>query len=181
METKESKNEDGNISQNEHYDKIKTDDMIPKRRLLLIDSSFLMLPVSSGKRRGQINIEDALHRISEGRILAVLTTTVEELKILKEKSKGKKRLAADFALNFIENARIKIVEVDQNIVKELKSQALVKKRWELYDEILAIMAKKLNATVATTDIELMHKLRELGVSVFYLRGKKWIYISGAPA
>jgi len=148
------------------------------RRYLLIDSSLLMLPVSGGKRKRTFNIEDALFKLSEGRTLAVLDTTVKELEFLKEHTKGKKKLAADFALNFIRKTRIKIIEADKEIVEEVKKIAESMKGWEVHDEILARMAKKLRAAVATTDLDLMHKLRSMGVSVYYLRGRKWIYVAG---
>ncbi len=156
------------------------EDKIARRRLLLIDSSFLMLPVSGGKKRRPFNIEDALFQLSEGRTLAVLDTTIEELEFLSRRKKGKKKLAADFALEFIRKSRIKVIKSDERIVNEIKMQAEKMKGWEIHDEILARMAKKLNAAVATTDLELMHRLREMGVPVYYLRGRKWIFVSGGP-
>ncbi|MHA1616466.1 MAG: type II toxin-antitoxin system VapC family toxin [Candidatus Njordarchaeales archaeon] len=158
-------------------DKKHQKDRLSGKRLLLIDSSFLMLPVS-GRRKKILNIEDALFKLSEGRVLAVLSSTVRELEFLKNNAKGKKRLAADFALELIKRAKFPIIEVDKEIEEEVMRLKEKLRNWEVHDEILARMAKKLKAAVATTDLELMHKLRDMGVPVYYLRGKKWIYVSG---
>ncbi len=149
-----------------------------RKRYLLIDSSLLMLPVSGGKLKKTINIEDALISLSEGRRLAVLDSTIKELKYLASRKTGKKKLAADFALELIQKMRLEIIEVPNeiiNIVKEIANQA---RKWEKYDEIIIQMAIRLNAAVATTDLELMHRLRKKGVTVFYLRGRRWIRVSG---
>jgi len=159
------------------HERKKNKEDLTNKRLLLIDSSFLMLPVS-GRRRKILNIEDVLFRLSEGRVLAVLESTIRELEFLRNNAKGKKRLAADFALELIRRAKFPIIEVDKKIEEEVMKLKEKLKGWEVHDEILARMAKKLNAAVATTDLELMHKLRDLGVPVYYLRGKKWIYVSG---
>ncbi|MHA1665145.1 MAG: type II toxin-antitoxin system VapC family toxin [Candidatus Njordarchaeales archaeon] len=149
--------------------------MISQGRILLLDSSLLMLPVSG--KRVRINLEDSLRRVSEGMRLAVLESTIKELNWLKNSRKGKKRLAADFALEFIRRMKIPIIPVDPIIEKKVKNFAKEKKGWEVSDEILLRMAEKLNAAVATTDMALKNRLQEVGIPVYYLRGKKWIYVS----
>jgi len=144
-----------------------------RKRLLLIDSSLLMLPVS-GRRKKYINIENALFLVSEGMQLAVLDSTIEELEIIQSKKIGKKKLAADFALELIKRMKIPILKVDDDIREEVKKKAKELRKWEISDEILARMAKRLNAAVATTDLELKEKLRKMGIPVLYLRGKKWL-------
>ena len=144
------------------------------RRILLIDSSLLMLPIS-GRRRGVINIEAALFEVSEGMQLCVLESTIEELKIIKEKKIGKKRLAADFALQLIDKMKLCIIPIPEDVREYVRRKKEELRKWEVADETLIIMAKKLNAAVATTDLELRDKLRRNGVPVFYLRGRKWIY------
>ncbi len=146
----------------------------PARRILLIDSSLLMLPIS-GKRKGPINIEAALFEVSEGMKLCVLESTIEELKILKEKKIGKKRLAADFALQLIEKMKLCVIPIPNDVREYVNAKKRELKKWEVADETLAIMAKRLNAAVATTDLELRDKLRRNGIPVLYLRGRKWIY------
>ncbi len=147
-----------------------------RERLLIIDSSFLMLPVSGKSKR--LNVEDALFRLSEGRKLVVLDVTIRELNLLKSKSKGKKKLAADFALDLIKVLKMPVIKVPEEIKEEVIKEAEGKRGWEITDEILARTAKKLKAAVATTDLELKRKLEKMGVPVYYLRGKKWIYSSG---
>ena len=144
------------------------------KRILLIDSSLLMLPIS-GKRKGPINIEAALFEVSEGMKLCVLESTIEELKILKEKKIGKKRLAADFALQLIEKMKLCVIPIPDDVREYVNAKKKELRKWEVADETLAIMAKRLKAAVATTDLELRDKLRKNGVPVLYLRGRKWIY------
>lgn len=148
-----------------------------KDRIILIDSSLLMLPVA-GKRR-QLNIEEALYSASEGGLLAILDSTLEELKILREKAKGKKKLAADFALELIKRMKLPVLyvdEIDPNIRREVEELKKKLKKWEVHDEILARAAEKINAIVATTDMELVRRLRKKGVPVLYLRAGKWFVI-----
>ena len=133
-----------------------------------------MLPIS-GKRKGPINIEAALFEVSEGMKLCVLESTIEELKILKEKKIGKKRLAADFALQLIEKMNLCVIPIPEDVKEYVNAKKKELRKWEVADETLAIMAKKLKAAVATTDLELRDKLRKNGVPVLYLRGRKWIY------
>ncbi len=157
----------------------KTGRELPKyrNRIILIDSSLLMLPVA-GKRR-QLNIEEALYSASEGGLLAILDSTLEELKILREKAKGKKKLAADFALELIKRMKLPVLyvdEIDPNIRREVEELKKKLKKWEVHDEILARAAEKINAIVATTDMELVRRLRKKGVPVLYLRAGKWFVI-----
>ena len=105
--------------------------MISQGRILLLDSSLLMLPVSG--KRVRINLEDSLRRVSEGMRLAVLESTIKELNWLKNSRKGKKRLAADFALEFIRRMKIPIIPVDPIIEKKVKNFAKEKKGWEVSD------------------------------------------------
>ncbi len=163
MRDEESKKEDGNIL-----------DEIRGKRILLIDSSLLMLPIS-GRRTGRINIEAAIFEVSEGMRPCVLESTIEELKIIREKKIGKKRLAADFALELIKKMKLCIIPVDEEIKRKVLSMKEKIRKWEVSDNILLEMAKKLGATVATTDLELRDKLRKEGIPVLYLRGRRWLY------
>ncbi len=158
---------DGNI--------LNSDEAIKKfKRILLIDSSLLMLPIS-GRRKKSMNIEAALFEVSEGMKICVLTSTIKELEIIRQKKIGRKKLAADFALELIKNIKPCIIKVDDDVEDEIFEKADKLEKWEVSDEILALMAKRLKATVATTDLELRDKLRKMGVPVLYLRGRKWLY------
>jgi len=134
--------------------------------------------VVKGKKKLPINLEEVLAEVSEGAKLAVLSTTVEELQILRSKRKGKTRMAADFALEFIKKLGIKIIESDPEVVEKVRSIGRRLKFYEVYDEILARMAERLNAAVATTDMELAKKLRRRNITCYYLVGHNWIKVSG---
>ena len=127
-------------------------------RLIIIDSSLLMYAIK-GKKRMPINIELALKEVSEGARLVVLDTTIEELEILRNRKKGKIKIAADFALELIRRMQIEIITVDKAIIEELARIKNRLKFYEYYDEIIARMAGKINAAVATIDMELVKKLR----------------------
>ena len=146
------------------------------RSLILLDSSILMHAIK-GKKRHPVNIEAALMDVSEGCALGVLSTTIEELHLLKNK-KGKTRLAADFALELIDKMQIKIITVDETLLDEAKKNAAKKNTLGLYDSILILMAIKLNASVATIDFNLLRKLRKKNITCYYLHGKKWIRVTG---
>ncbi len=147
------------------------------RRVILLDSSILMYAVK-GKKKLPINIEEALREVSEGAELAVLDTTINELQFLKEKAKGKTRIAADFALEFIDRLNIRIIHVSSRIIEDVSRELRRGKAKDFHDEILIRAAKKLNAAVATVDFGLVKKLRKNNVTCYFLSGRNWIMISG---
>lgn len=148
-----------------------------KCRLILLDASVLMYSVR-GKSGLATNIETALIETSEGAELAVLNTTIEELKLLRDRSKGKTRLAADFALEFIKQLNLRIIEVTEDVIMEVSKAHRRGKVRDFYDEVLIKMAKKLNASVATMDTGLIKKLRREGVTCYFLSNRNWIVVSG---
>ena len=148
-----------------------------RERIILIDSSILMYGVK-GKKRLPINIESALLDVTEGARLAVLSSTIEELEILRKTKKGKTRIAADFALELIDRLGIHIINVDEETLKKVREKARNKPKYEFYDEILAEMAEKLGAAVATIDMNLAKKLRRRNITCYYLHGRNWIKVSG---
>ena len=148
-----------------------------RERIILIDSSILMYGVK-GKKRLPINIESALLDVTEGARLAVLSSTIEELEILRKTKKGKTRIAADFALELIDRLGIHIINVNEETIKKVREKARNKPKYEFYDEILAEMAEKLGAAVATIDMNLAKKLRRRNITCYYLHGRNWIKVSG---
>jgi len=148
-----------------------------RERIILIDSSILMYGVK-GKKRLPINIESALLDVTEGARLAVLSSTIEELEILRKTKKGKTRIAADFALELIDRLGIHMINVDEETLKKVRMKARKKPKYEFYDEILAEMAEKLGAAVATIDMNLVKKLRRRNITCYYLHGRNWIKVSG---
>jgi len=134
--------------------------------------------VIKGKKKLPINLEDALLSVSEGGELAVLDTTIEELELLRDKRKGKTRIAADFALEFIRRLNIRVIKADPRIIESVKKLGQKLRSYEVYDEILARMAEKIGAAVATTDMELVKKLRRRNIPCYFLSGRNWIKVSG---
>ncbi|MCR8462815.1 MAG: PIN domain-containing protein [Candidatus Korarchaeota archaeon] len=149
----------------------------PKCRMVLLDSSILMYPIK-GKRGLTVNIESALSEISGGAELAVLNTTMEELKILRSRAKGKTRIAADFALEFIKQLRIEVIDVDEDTLACVSKAHEEGKIRDFYDEVLIKTAKKLRASVATMDMGLAKRLKEEGVTCYFLSNRNWVIVSG---
>lgn len=140
-----------------------------QERILLIDSSVLMLP--GGRKKKRVSL-DTLKEVTEGRVLAVLDTTIRELKLIR-KNKGKKGKAADLALELIEKMDIKTVKTPEKSIQKAQ-----KRMGDFFDQALLFAAKQMDACVATTDLKLKKRLREQGIKVVYLRGKKRFSIMG---
>lgn len=137
-----------------------------KKRILLIDSSILMLP--AGRKKKSISL-DRLQKVSEGMEFAVLDTTIDELKTIRDKNKGKKGRAADLALQLIKKMEIQVIHTSQKVITEANQ---AKMQLDFYDKVLLVKAIKNDFTVATADLKLKRKLRDRGVKVIFLRGKK---------
>jgi len=148
-----------------------------RERIILLDSSILMHAVK-GKKKLPINLEEGLRNISEGAVLAILDKTIEELELLRNKRKGKTRMAADFALEFVQKLKIKIIQTDPQIVEKVKKIGRRLRGYEVHDEILVRMAEKINAAVVTTDFDLVKKLRRRNITCYFLHKKNWIKVSG---
>lgn len=148
-----------------------------RERIILLDSSILMHAVK-GKKKLPVNLEEALRDISEGASLGILDITIEELELLRKRRKGKTRIAADFALEFVEKMKIKIIRADPQIVEKVRRMGRCLRGYEIHDEILAKMAERIGAAVVTTDFELIKKLRRRNITCYFLHGKNWVKVSG---
>lgn len=100
---------------------------------------------------------------------AVLDTTIDELKTIRKKNKGKKGRAADLALQLIKKMEIEVIRTSQKNITKAKKK---KTNLDFYDTVLLVKATKNEFSVATADLKLKKKLREHGVKVIFLRGKK---------
>lgn len=140
-----------------------------REKILLIDSSVLMLPM---EREGKSISLDTLEEVSEGRELSVLDTTVKELEKIR-KHKGKKGKAADLALELIKKMDIQVIATSDKTREKAKQT-----RGDFFDQVLLFAAENLDTWVATTDLELKRRLRERGIKVIYLRGKKRFNVDG---
>lgn len=125
-----------------------------------------MLP--AGRKKKSISL-DRLQKVSEGMEFAVLDTTIDELKTIRDKNKGKKGRAADLALQLIKKMEIQVIHTSQKVITEANQ---AKMQLDFYDKVLHVKAIKNDFTVATADLKLKKKLRDRGVKVIFLRGKK---------
>lgn len=143
-----------------------------RKRILLIDASILMLPL--GGKRKRINL-DRLRKVTEGMELGVMNLTVEELRTIQRKNKGKKGRAADLALELIEKMEIQKLPIDRETLTKTNKKREIR---DFYDRALLIAAEKYDAAVATADLALKKKLRAHGIPVVFLRGGKKFSIEG---
>ena len=125
---------------------------------VILDSNFLLVPFQF-----KIDIFEELNDLLGKAEPIILSTTIEELKKLVEKSGAKRRMQFSAALKLAE--RCKILEVE-------------KQASENYDDVILRIASKLKFPVATNDAELRKKLRKTGVATIYLREKARLIVEG---
>ena len=126
-------------------------------RKILLDTNFLM-----GCAQFRVDIFSEIERICQFNYrLYVLDKTIDELKKIIEKQKGKEKDAAKIALQLL---KIKNVE-------EIKSNS---KKYA--DDAILEHAKK-DWLVATQDKDLKRRLINQGISVIVIRQKKVLTIS----
>lgn len=118
------------------------------KKIVILDSSAIMMLFEFS-----INLENELSRLLGGFHIIIPKPIVEELRLLAEHGKGKKRLIAKPALKLIE--RYEIVYAPGG-----------------GDDSILFLAKKFNGVVLTNDRELRNQVKDLGLCSIYLRGKK---------
>ena len=123
---------------------------------VIFDTSALLTPFEFS-----INIDIELEKLLGSFDAFVPLCVIEELKILAEKSSGKRKRNATAALKLAE-----------------KYQTINCKYGET-DEALVEIAKKFSrAVVVTNDIQLMKKLRSENIPVVHLRGRNRLVLEG---
>lgn len=123
---------------------------------VVIDTNFFMVPF-------QFNV-DIIDELEKALLSYKLTTpifVINELKGLKRNNKGKIRLNADLALKLANSSNIEIKDIS------LENN-------ETVDDALL----RVSEVLATNDIELKKRARKKGITVAYLRQKKYIAIDG---
>jgi len=125
---------------------------------IILDSNFLLVPFQFG-----VDIFEELNVLLGKAEPIVLSTTIEELQRLIEKSSVKERMLFSAALKLAE--RCEILKVERNPS-------------ENYDDVIFRVAKELKIPVATNDSELRKRLRGAGISTVYLRQKARLEIDG---
>ena len=122
---------------------------------VVIDTNFFMVPFQFN-----VDIIDELEKALPSYKLTTPIFVINELKGLKRNNKGKIRLNADLALKLANSSNIEIKDIS------LENN-------ETVDALLRV-----SEVLATNDIELKKRARKKGITVAYLRQKKYIAIDG---
>ena len=119
--------------------------------MILIDTNMLLVP-------GQFNVDIIKQAKKTDKNLAVLESTIEELKIIS--NSGKKDAGS--------------AKVGLELIKKNNIEILKQKTGNSVDEKVLNCAKENNYKVATNDKELISKLKENNIKVIRLRQKKYL-------
>lgn len=125
-------------------------------KYVVIDTNFFMVPFQFN-----VDIIDELEKALPSYKLTTPIFVINELKGLKRNNKGKIRLNADLALKLANSSNIEIKDIS------LENN-------ETVDDALL----RVSEVLATNDIELKKRARKKGITVAYLRQKKYIAIDG---
>jgi len=134
--------------------------VIPLPYKVVLDSNFLFLPLTL-----RLDIFSETEKLLPGRVQFIVIRPIrEEIERLSRRSSqlGRK---AKFALKLLDKCRQVDDEIDLS---------------ESVDDALISYAKRRKVVVATTDMELRRKLRDINVPVIYLRGRSRLELEGFP-
>lgn len=123
---------------------------------VVIDTNFFMVPF-------QFNV-DVITELENTLPSYKLTTpsfVINELKGLKRNNKGKIRLNANLALKLANSSKV-----------EIKDISLLEN--ETVDDALL----RVSEVLATNDVELKNRAKDKGITVVYLRQKRYIAVEG---
>jgi hypothetical protein len=123
---------------------------------VVIDTNFFMVPFQFN-----VDIITELEKLLPSYKLTTPTFVVNELKGLKKNNKGKTRLNANLALKLANSSKI-----------EIKDISLLEN--ETVDDALL----RVSEVLATNDVELKNRAKDKGITVAYLRQKKYIAVEG---
>lgn len=126
---------------------------------VIIDTNFFMVPFQFN-----VDIIDELEKKLPAYKFIAPSFVIDELYGLKHNSKGKTRLNAGMALKLAKTSPIEIKDISL-LENETVDDALI----------------RISEVLATNDIELKKRAKEKGISVVYLRQKKYISIDGKIA
>ena len=134
--------------------------MIPLPYRVILDTNFLFLPLTR-----RLDVFSEIERLLSGRVqFIVLKPVRKELERLSSKSYELGRKAS-FALRFLEKCEEVPVELDG---------------METVDEAIVRIAKENRDIVATSDMALRKKLRDINVPVIYVRNCSKLELEGFP-
>jgi rRNA-processing protein FCF1 len=123
---------------------------------VVIDTNFFMVPFQFN-----VDIITELENLLPSYKLTTPSFVITELKGLKNNSKGKIRLNANLALKLANSSKI-----------EIKDISLLEN--ETVDDALL----RVSEVLATNDIELKNRAKSKGITIVYLRQKKYIVVEG---
>ncbi|MBQ6629025.1 MAG: twitching motility protein PilT [Methanobrevibacter sp.] len=123
---------------------------------VVIDTNFFMVPFQFN-----VDVISELEKLLPSYRLTTPSFVINELKGLKRNNKGKTRLNANLALKLANSSKI-----------EIKDISLLEN--ETVDDALL----RVSEVLATNDIELKNRAKDKGITVAYLRQKKYIAVEG---
>ena len=123
---------------------------------VVIDTNFFMVPFQFN-----VDVISELENLLPSYNLTTPSFVINELKGLKNNNKGKTRLNANLALKLANSSKV-----------EIKDISLLEN--ETVDDALL----RVSEVLATNDIELKKRAKDKGITVAYLRQKKYIAIEG---
>ena len=125
---------------------------------VLIDSSFLLIPLEDG-----VDIFSELERLLALPRCLVPRPVIEELRRLREMASPSEARRIGLALKLAERCELLDVELAEG---------------EDVDDLLVRLARELRCPVATKDGELRKRLRRVGIPVIYLRQRAYLEMEG---
>ena len=123
---------------------------------VVIDTNFFMVPFQFN-----VDIITELENKLPSYKLVTPNFVINELKGLKRNTKGKVRLNANLALKLANSSKV-----------EIKDISLLEN--ETVDDALL----RVSEVLATNDIELKNRAKDKGITVVYLRQKRYIAVEG---
>lgn len=108
-----------------------------------------------------VDILAELERILPNYTFVVPSFVIRELENIKKRSRGKDRIAASVALKLIESSNIDVIDADLKY-KERVDDALL----------------RISKVLCTNDRGLQKRARNKGLTVVYLRQKKYLAVEG---
>lgn len=123
---------------------------------VVIDTNFFMVPFQFN-----VDVIDELEKLLPSYKLTTPQFVINELKGLKHNKNNTIRLNASLALKLVKSSNIEIKDISLN-------------EGETVDDALL----RVSEVLATNDIDLKKRAKNKGISVVYLRQKKYISIDG---
>lgn len=123
---------------------------------VVIDTNFFMVPFQFN-----VDIITELENLLPSYKLTTPSFVINELKGLKRNTKGKTRLNANLALKLVNSSKVEIKDISL-LENETVDNALL----------------RVSEVLATNDIELKNRAKNKGITIVYLRQKKYIAVEG---